>query len=665
MRSPAPLPHLLASVGWIAAISLLFPWLVPALPLYRTCVAACATLLFALGLTAPRAGFAAALLSATGAGASALLFGLPEPAPVGVVLSAAYFAGNALHSLYELERPRPDIPLLPALRSLAVAWGVSALSAFVMARTAYLLVRGVSPPRVVNVLGLDAASAISGIATAAASMAVAAGFHRAAGVLSRDAAGRRFIDRILVSASLLVGGVALAQKLALLPVWRAVRWEGWSRAQSLFTDPSSAGVGAALLLAPLLARAVAGPVPLRLLAALAASLLVALVADAGSRAGLVGALTSTALFLLALGTRVAAGTRPGLRRRLVGFAGGTAILLALGFAAAVSWPFPGASRSPLVARVEASLSSRPSPPEDPVRRLVLYRAGLVLFGEHPFAGGGVGSYAMELPNVAAERLARPVASTDHPPSLYLGVLCESGTAGAVLLVLLLLGIGRGCGGGFAMSAPDAEEALREAGAAAATIGLLVVLLFGSHLVYPEIAALFGVLAVRLPIRREGRTNRFLTALVPVATAGALVVLLSGTLARAVETWNPAAAFSRSRTAGLFPEEREPGRTFRWTAPSAALSIEIPGNGPATIVIPLRNARPDGRSLAVDLFWNDVPRGRLDLPEGEWRETSVQAPGSGVLRVRSEPSFRPLSSRDSRRLGVEMGEIRVSPRLPAP
>src|SRR5262249_20971179 len=151
-----------------------------------------------------------------------------------------------------------------------------------------------------------------------------------------------------------------------------------------------------------------------------------------------------------------------------------------------------------------------------------------------------------------------------------------GLAGSALLALVLAGVVRAVGSGLAFRDGDVVDALRAAGAASAVAGLLAVFLFGAHLVYPEVAALFGVTTALLPLSPEGRTTRLLSALMPILLAGALVLLLGGALARGWETRGPDAAFARSDTAGVYPPEREPGgRAFRWTAASAAWRIGPP------------------------------------------------------------------------------------------
>ena len=344
MARPSPLAGLSGALAWILAAAFLVPFLLPQIPAYRTALVAGAVLLFAGALASPRASFVAAVLATAAAGASALAFGAREPAWAAPIVLAGYFAGSSLKRIYEMDVPDRGAPLLAAWRGVAAASLVSAATTIVGLRTGYLLLRDVPTPRAANVLGQDAAQAYPAIVAALASLFVAAGFHRAAADVGRDAAGRRAIEASLVAAALLAGGAALLQKMGLLPDWRAARWEQWGRSQSLFTDPSSAGVAAALLLAPLLARAMSGAAPARIVAALGVPLLILVVADAGSRAGLIGALTSAAIFLLWGAMRLAAGARKGRRWRIATALGALTIVGALAFAAALSWPNRGAAR---------------------------------------------------------------------------------------------------------------------------------------------------------------------------------------------------------------------------------------------------------------------------------------------------------------------------------
>jgi O-antigen ligase len=658
---------LLATFGWACLACAALPVILPGLPAYRTAVAGGAILLFALALAAPRPAFAAALVSVTAAGVSALAFGAPEPASAGPFLLFGYLAGAALREVYEPHAPPLASPVVLGWRAFAVLSTVSGVATYVGFRTSYLLLRHVPPPRTINLLGEDAAHVAPAVLGALLPLFAAAGLARVAGRMVREPGGRGWLDRALLASGALAGGVGVLQKIGVLPMLRSARWAAWHRSQSTFTDPSAAGVAVVLLATPLLAGAVAGGRARRIVSGVAGAALLVVLADSGSRAGLVGTITAVLVFVLWGLTRLAAGEGGGTRRRVAATIGTLAILGAFALAAAVSWPGPG-GRSALYARVEAILRAEPAPFEQTRGRVLLYEAGWAIFREHPVAGLGLGSFLMAFPDVAAETLGRPVKTTDHPPSLYLGTLAESGLAGGTLLALLLLAFARGAGRALGIGTGHGPGPLGDA-AAAAVIGLLVVFLFGSHLVYPEIAAWVAVLTSRLPLREDGRTARLLTGLVPVVLAGGVVCALGGAAARGFETRTADAAFRRASDAGVWGAEAEPdGRTFRWTSATAAWRIAgTQGGGAATAVLPVRNARPDGRTLGLDVWVDDAPRGRATLPAGPWRllEVPVTATSGApvVLRVAVSETFQPLVRSDQRELGIETGTSPVLRKAP--
>ena len=659
---------LLATFGWAALACAALPFILPGLPAYRTAVAGAAILLFALALAAPRPAFAAALVSVTAAGVSALAFGANEPASAGPFLLFGYLAGAALREVYEPNAPPLASPVVLAWRAFAVLSAVSGVATYVGFRTSYLLSRHVPPPRTINLLGEDAAHVAPAVLFALLPLVAAAGLARAAGRMVREPGGRAWLDRALLASGALAGGVGVLQKAGLLPMLRSERWTAWHRSQSTFTDPSAAGVAVALLATPLLAGAVAGGRTRRIVSGAAGAALLVVLADSGSRAGLVGTITATIVFVLWGLTRLAAGEGRGTRRRVVATIGTLAILGAFALAAAVSWPGPG-GRSALYARAEAILRAEPAPFEQTRGRLLLYEGAWEIFREHPVTGLGLGSFHIAFPDVAIETLGRSVKTTDHPPSLYLGTLAESGLAGGTLLALLLLAFARGAGRALGFGTGHGPGPLGDAAAAASVIGLLVVFLFGSHLVYPEIAAWVAVLTSRLPLREDGRTARLLTGLVPVVLAGAVVCALGGAAARGFETRTADAAFRRASDAGAWGVETEPdGRSFRWTSATAAWRIGgSPGGGASIVVLPVRNARPDGRTLGLDIWVDDAPRGRVVLPAGPWRLLEVPvapAPGAPVvLRVAVSETFQPLGRSDRRELGIETGPVPVLRQAP--
>ncbi len=654
---------LLSFLGWAGLLAFALPVVLPPIAGYRTAVALAAILLFGAALVAPRSAFVLALAVATLGGISALAFGAPEPVAATPLVLFGYFAGASLKDLYEIDPPRRRPPLLTPFRAFAAVSAVSAVAAFVGLRTSYFLVRGVGPPYAVNTLGEDASRVLPGVLGALLPLFVAAGVYRIAARFVAE--GRAAVlDRALLGSALLAGGVALLQKIGALPLLRAQRWAEWHRAQSTFTDPSSAGVAVSLLAVPMLALAATGRPSRRIVASAAGAALLVVLADAGSRAGLVGTITAALVFVLWGLTRLAAGAGGGARRRIAGTIGALAILSALLFAAALSWPNRGAVRSALLARVEAPFRTQPTPFEETRGRLLLYEGAWEAFRSHPVAGLGLGSFRIVFPDLAARTLGRAVRTTDHPPSLYLGTLAESGLAGASLLLLLLLGVSRSAGRALTLEG-DAQddETVARAAAAASMIGLLVVFLFGSHLVYTEIAALVGLLTARLPLREDGRTGRFLTAVVPVVLAGALVCAIGGVAARAWETRSPEAGFRCTASAGVYDVEHDPGgRPFRWIGESGAWLVKLPprapGSPPPVLSLPVHNGRPDGRSVGIDITWGDRLRGRVTLPAGAWKKIQIPLPDaeSGVLRLHVLQPFRPASRRDLRLLGIQIGDV---------
>ncbi len=661
MNRPHPLTGIAAFAGWIALSVTCSVVLLPPHPLFRTVVWGVSVLLFAAAIVAPLRSLPLAGLVLAVSGVSSLAFGLENPAVVAPVPLAAYLAGAALRSIYDLERPPARHGLTPLWRAVAAISALSALSSWVGARTAYLLLRDVPPPRVVNRLGLDVEQALAGTLAVLAALFLTAGFHAVAVRAGRDARGARVLDATLVTVAVVAGGTAVLQKLGVVPHLRAPHWELWGRAQATFTDPSAAGVAAALLLAPCLARAASGPWRLRLAAGAGVAGLLVLLADAGSRGGFIGALVSALVLVLWAVTRAIAGQRPGVRRRVVLSAGTLSILVALAFGAALAWPTREGSRSALLARLSESFGRKEARALGEPERLLLYEGAFALSREHPVTGRGLGSFRVEFPGAAHDLLGRTVTFTDHPPSLYLGVLAETGLAGAAVFALLLAGLVPALGRALSFRAERTEESLRAAGAAAAVVGMLVTFLFGSHLVYAEIGALVGLLTARLPAPPDGRSVRVLGHVLPVVVAGASVLLVGGALARCVETWGADAAFAHGPTAGLWAVEREPdGRPFRWTAEAAALRIDAPAGRRSLLSLPVKNARPDAEAVTVTVYWNDARRGAVELPHGGWKALRLAVNGPGVLRLVPGRTFVPLSPTDRRRLGIETGSPAVGP-----
>ena len=642
VNRPNPLAGVAAFAGWIALSVSCSVVLLPPHPLLRTVVWGVAALLFAAAVAAPLRSLPLAGLVLAVSGVSSLAFGLGNPAVVAPIPLAAYLAGAALRAIYDIERPAALHALTPLWRAVAATSALSALSAWVGARTAYLLLRDVPPPRIVNRLGLDAEQALAGTVAVLAALFLTAGFHALAVRAGREDRGARLLDVTLVTVALVAGGTAILQKLGVVPHLRAPHWELWGRAQSTFTDPSAAGVAAALLLAPCLARAASGPWGLRLGAGAGVAGLLVLLADAGSRGGFIGALVSALVLVLWAVTRALAGQRPGVRRRVALSAGTLSILVALAFGAALAWPTGKGNRSALLGRLSESFGRREAPSLAEPERLLLYEGAFALAREHPVTGRGLGSFRAEFPDAAHDLLGKTVSFTDHPPSLYLGVLAETGLAGAAVFVLFLAGLVPALGGALSFQAERTEESLRAAGAAAAVVGMLVIFLFGSHLVYAEIGALVGLLTARLPgssggAVRPGSRPR------PARPRRGRLRPPRGRRARAVRRdvagRRRLRARADRRALGASSGSRTVGRSAGRPA-AAALRIDAPAGRRSLVRLPVRNARPDseGVPVAVLLERREARHRRAAARGLEGAPLAVDGPG--VLRLVPERTFLP-------------------------
>jgi O-antigen ligase len=183
-------------------------------------------------------------------------------------------------------------------------------------------------------------------------------------------------------------------------------------------------------------------------------------------------------------------------------------------------------------------------------RPVLWRAAFRQFAESPVEGGGVGSFAWRLPDLAGADRAR-LGIRDNPGSAYLQALAETGAIGLLLTLLFIL--------------PLAGQALSRAGdpgklgAAAAILPFLLALFVGSHWLAPEGSLFFFLLCAG--VAREGKESGELGARVRLV----LVLLYAAAVFRAAfVTADPAETFRHGKLAGFYDRETGAGGDFRWT-----------------------------------------------------------------------------------------------------
>jgi len=181
--------------------------------------------------------------------------------------------------------------------------------------------------------------------------------------------------------------------------------------------------------------------------------------------------------------------------------------------------------------------------------------------------------------------------------------------------------------------------------------LLVVFLFGSHLLYPK-SRRSSASSRAAAAQADGRTARLSRAR-PVVVAGALVVLAGGALHAGFASRTADDAFRYAETAAFrrrtgavgpaVPLDGARGRVARPGRPESAGPSRSRAERP-----------PDLRAVSLAVFWNDRPLGEWRSPRRAGSGSSCR-PRSGVLRVEVSETFRP-SARGLAPVGIEVGHL---------
>jgi len=549
------------------------------------------------------------------AGVLARAAGAVDPAAWPVLLFGGLAVGWTFRFLYDFESAPDPSAADPALRALAVVWTLATGVAIARAKTWWEIARGLTG-RAVNSAGLPEVVAVRETILTFAILAAGAGFFfllRRAG-----AAARLRATRAALAGSAVAAFLAALQAVRILPGETRSFWKVTGRLSGGATDPNALGLLCGLAIPPLLVVALgtgkrrwAIPAVLSTAAGLVLS---------GSRSG----------FLVAVVGGFAAVLFAPARRRLgavLVLAALVAILLVAGVMARGA-PGDVGERLGDLFRPSLSLEDRAS------SRPVLWRAAGVLIRESPVEGGGLGSFAWRLPDLAGAE-GRRLALRDNPGSGYLQALGETGILG---LVAMLVFVG--------VLARSALLRFREhPGESASVLALLVVLLVGSHWLAPEAGLLFFLLAanVAAPVS-AGRPVRLLL--------GGLVVLYAIFAARAVlGTDDPAQTFRYSDRTGFYARETGEGGPFQWTRRRFALSV--PAGAPGRIA--LANYSAEGKPVEVTVAADDGPiLFRRTLASGAGVRLTLSPGGRArVFRFALSRSFVPkrLGLADRRELGV--------------
>ena len=545
------------------------------------------------------------------------LLNAADPFAWPLLLFGALAVGWTFRFLYDFKTSPDPSPLDGPLRALSAVWVLATVLSVVRATTWWSIVHGI-PGRAVNGEGLRDAAAVRESALVFAVLAAGAGFFfllRRAGATVRAEALRATLIGAAASALLAVlraGGIGPREDR---PFWLLT-----GRLSGGATDPNALGllcglaipVAVAFLVARERQRWAIGaflPLPFGL-------------ALSGSRSGFAIAVVGSAIVI----------ARAPIARRLRIALAAAALVLALAVALV-----PQGSREGVGGRLAHLFRSSLSLDDRTSSRAVLWRAALAQAGRSPVEGGGLGSFAWRLPDLAGEDRAR-LGIRDNPGSAYLQALAETGVLGLLLTLLFVL--------------PLAGQAIRSdgdpgrLGASAAILAFLLALAVGSHWLAPEGALFFFLLCA--VVAREGRPDRRLLA----RARFVLVVLYAVAVVRAaVATADPAETFRHGKLAGFYDPETGAGGEFRWTGRRFAVQV-----GPeAPERISLANYSPEGRPVELTVRADDGPvLFRRELPPGGATTLALRPGGrSRVFRFELSRAFVPkrFGLPDRRELGV--------------
>lgn len=556
-------------------------------------------------VTAP----AVAFLAVTSPGLTRLA-SLPESVPWGILFVAGFCAGGAFRKGSAGPRRRPR-PIGQAAVACVLLWTLAAAAGIAQARSIWAWRRGLTL-RVVNVFGTLDASAISGTILSLAAVLTGWFLYRAARDFPRNARSGMLLG---AAAGAAVSGVAAAlQARGLLADPRNGYWKLIGRHQGLCGDPNALGIACALSLAVALSALWRGT----------PRLIPAIGAVAASGAGLMLSGSRSGLLLVGAAFAMDAATlwrRPGRFLRPV---------LVLAAATAIGAVLLAAHRRGSAGqRLFETFNPRVPLAYRASARPALWAAAWQGFRSDPIAGIGWNGYWWNLPNIAAASRSG-LMTQDNPGSFYLQVLCETGLTGAVLFGLFAGTVLRRAG-------RSARDRRSRASPGPAVIGLFAALAGGSHLLAPEVAAIFFLLLASLPDPPKARPSG-------AATAGRLLLLVLACAAWTVlafRTDSADYAFRYSDRIGFWSLENPPDGPFRWMSARAAVR------------------EPAGESRIAELTWPGpgdeailVRSGtgapiRIGLPPGQSRALRLDGGSHGaVFTISSERSSRPASAGDS-------------------
>jgi O-antigen ligase len=299
-----------------------------------------------------------------------------------------------------------------------------------------------------------------------------------------------------------------------------------------------------------------------------------------------------------------------------------------------------------------------------------YATSARMIAARPLVGVGIGQYYDSSP-LFLSRFLGWFYGFENAHNFFLQLAAELGITGALpLLALFATGVGRG-----ARAILVRPDDLRLVGCVAGTTALLATCLTGHPLLLDEVAFPFWILlglvvaiggAVVAPQGsvddREGRRRR------PPAAWAALAATAAVLLVYAAGARRPLRPSEAIAVTGLEPWEAAPdGTRYRWTldyasvfVPRAATRVYIPVRLPADL--------PRIAPMGVQVRAAGIDRGRT-LVGSSWVTLDVELPPLDTrqlfrrIDLKVDRTWQPAiyipGSRDLRRVGVQLGEVKAT------
>jgi O-antigen ligase len=291
-------------------------------------------------------------------------------------------------------------------------------------------------------------------------------------------------------------------------------------------------------------------------------------------------------------------------------------------------------------------------------RSLWWPSAIRMFKENPLTGVGIGVFQFETVNHGAP--------SDSAGNQYLQMLAGYGIWGALLTAGLFIALIYRLGSMVWNAGRGANrDYLWETSLAAALVSFSVSLLFGSHLLFSQVAFLFGlVLGCFLREPREdapsqqARISKRWT-LVPAVASLLFLVAQASTISYS----NPAdfrkEQIGREQDIFGYPPEKWDGRfEFRWLTSVNSKRIRV---GQRVVKYALYTGNPEASSagVTVSFFLNDRRLQTIRLNDHNWHTQAIEMPSDmigkdAVLKVVVDRTWRPPG--EYRDLGVALREI---------